>query len=59
MTKFDKPVPTSAREEIAGVTPPAAPLRRPFGLLKGQIEMASDFDQTPEDLIAAMQGDER
>jgi hypothetical protein len=29
----------------------------PFGLLKDMIEMAPDFDATPDDLIAAMEGD--
>jgi hypothetical protein len=27
---------------------------RPIGLLKGQIRMTADFDETPADLIAAM-----
>jgi hypothetical protein len=31
---------------------------RPIGLLKGQIRMTADFDETPADLIAAMTGDE-
>lgn len=28
----------------------------PFGDLRGQIHMAPDFDETPDDLIDAMQG---
>ena len=30
---------------------------RKFGLLKGQIWMAPNFDETPPDLIAAIEGD--
>ncbi len=29
---------------------------RPLGLLKGQIWMAPDFDETPQDLIDAFEG---
>ena len=28
----------------------------PFGDLRGKIHMAPDFEQTPEDIIAAMEG---
>jgi len=41
---------------LARIGPPPHAGRRPLGLLKGQIEMADDFDQTPADLIAAMEG---
>ena len=50
---------TSHGQVVARVIPPGpvpdAP--RPFGLLKGMIEMAPDFDEMPDDLIAAMEGD--
>jgi prevent-host-death family protein len=49
---------TSHGQVVARVVPPGpmpdAP--RPFGLLKGMIEMAPDFDEMPDDLIAAMEG---
>jgi len=35
---------------------PAAAEPRPFGLLRGRIRMAPDFDDTPADLIDAMEG---
>jgi antitoxin (DNA-binding transcriptional repressor) of toxin-antitoxin stability system len=46
-------------EVVAEIHPPAVlerPRRRP-GALRGQIKMAADFDQTPADLIAAMEGE--
>lgn len=49
---------TSRGVEVARIVPPAAPQRRPVGLLKGRIRMAPDFDETPADVIAAMEGDE-
>ncbi len=30
--------------------------RRPFGLLAGQIWIAPDFDETPEDIVEAFEG---
>jgi prevent-host-death family protein len=49
---------TSRGQVVARVVPPGplpdAP--RPFGLLKGMIEIAPDFDEMPDDLIAAMEG---
>jgi prevent-host-death family protein len=50
---------TSHGEPVAQLGPPTPPPMqpRPFGLLRGQIRMAPDFDQTPADLIAEMEGD--
>jgi prevent-host-death family protein len=50
---------TSRGEEVARIVPPAKPPRRPVGLLKGKIHMAPDFDDTPEEVIAAMEGGEQ
>ena len=47
-------------EVVAEVRPPpelARPPRRP-GALRGKIRIAPDFDHTPADLIAAMEGEE-
>jgi len=52
----DEIVVTSRGSEVARILPPATPARRPFGLLKGQIHMADDFDETPAELIAAFEG---
>jgi prevent-host-death family protein len=49
---------TSRGKTLARIGPPDALKPRPMGLLKGQIRMAPDFDETPADLIAAMEGDE-
>ena len=46
-------------EVVAEVRPPselARPRRRP-GALRGKIRVAPDFDSTPADLIAAMEGE--
>jgi antitoxin (DNA-binding transcriptional repressor) of toxin-antitoxin stability system len=43
---------------LARIGPPPHAGRRPVGLLKGKIHMADDFDETPADLIAAMEGGE-
>jgi prevent-host-death family protein len=47
---------TSRGQVVARIVPPAEPARRPIGLLKGQIRVADDFDETPADLIDAMEG---
>ena len=50
---------TSRGQELARVMPLASRAyqrQRLVGLLKGQIHMAPDFDQTPAELIAAMDG---
>ena len=47
---------TSRGEEVARIMPPSVPQRRPVGVLRGQIQIAPDFDETPADLIAAMEG---
>jgi prevent-host-death family protein len=49
---------TSRGQVVARIVPPAELARRPIGVLKGQIHMADDFDETPSDLIAAMEGDD-
>jgi len=33
--------------------------RREFGLLKGKIQMASDFDQTPQEVIDSFYGNHK
>jgi len=38
--------------------PPAAPAPRRPGALRGRIRMAPDFDATPGDMLAAMEGEE-
>ena len=55
----DEIVVTVRGEDVARLVPPAARARRPFGLLEGQIQMAPDFDQTPDSVIAAMEGEDR
>lgn len=52
----DEIVITSRGEEIARLVPPVQKAPRQLGLLKGQIWMAPDFDETPEDIIDAMEG---
>jgi len=49
---------TSRGEEVARIMPPATPRRRPVGVLKGHIHMAPDFDETPADMITAMEGED-
>jgi len=50
---------TSRGEEVARLGPlkPTQQQRRQPGRLAGQVWMAEDFDETPEDLIRAMEGD--
>ena len=50
---------TSRGEVVARLVPPAQPerKRRQSGTLQGRIWMADDFDETPADIIAAMEGD--
>jgi prevent-host-death family protein len=43
---------------VARIGPPAPPAPRRLGLLKGKIRMAPDFDETPHDIIAAMEDDD-
>lgn len=45
--------------DAARLLPPQPVAPRPFGLLEGEIDMAPDFDQTPDDVIAAMEGEGR
>ena len=50
---------TARGQDLARVVPPASKAHhrhRLVGLLKGQIQMAPDFDQAPAELIAAMDG---
>jgi prevent-host-death family protein len=52
---------TSRGEEVARIMPPASKAhqkRQLIGMFKGQFQMAPDFDETPADLIAAMEGDD-
>jgi antitoxin (DNA-binding transcriptional repressor) of toxin-antitoxin stability system len=51
---------TSRDEVVAELHPPPAaqrPRREP-GALRGKIRMAPDFDELPEDVLAAIEGDE-
>lgn len=50
---------TSRDRVVAELRPPpaAAPRRQPGGL-KGRLAMAPDFDALPDDLLAAMEGEE-
>ena len=48
----------SRSKPVARLGPPAVTGRRPLGLMRGRIKMAPDFDVTPPDLIAALEGDE-
>ena len=48
-------------EEIARLTPPeraAEKLRRQGGWMKGEIWMAPDFDETPQEIIDLFEGKE-
>jgi antitoxin (DNA-binding transcriptional repressor) of toxin-antitoxin stability system len=50
----------SRNEVIAEIWPPSGverPRRVP-GVLKGKIRMAEDFDQLPDDILSAMEGNE-
>lgn len=52
---------TSHGVEVARIVPPVSTAhqrRQLIGMFKGQILLAPDFDETPEDLIAAMEGEE-
>lgn len=50
---------TSRGKPIAELRPPSQPdpRQRRFGGLKGRIWMADDFDETPQDLIDAVEAD--
>lgn len=48
---------TSHGEVIAELRPPAQAARpRQAGALRGRITLAPDFDELPEDVLAAMEG---
>jgi antitoxin (DNA-binding transcriptional repressor) of toxin-antitoxin stability system len=51
---------TSHDDVVAEIRPPSPPDRgrREPGSMRGRIHMAPDFDTTPPDIIAAMEGDE-
>jgi antitoxin (DNA-binding transcriptional repressor) of toxin-antitoxin stability system len=51
---------TSHGEVVAELHPPAAAerARRVPGALRGKIRMAADFDALPDDVLAAMEGEE-
>ena len=48
----------SRNEVIAEIRPPSSAERprRIAGMLKGRIRMAEDFDQLPDDILSAMEG---
>jgi len=50
---------TSRDKVVAVIHPPQSPepLRRRPGIMRGQIVMASDFDEAPSELIALLEGD--
>lgn len=50
---------TSHDEPVARLVPikPAQGEPRPFGFMKGQIRMAADFNETPPEVLAAMEAD--
>ena len=50
---------TSHGKEVARVVPPApiaGQRAKLFGMFKGRLQMAPDFDETPTELIDAMEG---
>ncbi len=47
----------SRGRQVARISPAPKPARRQLGLMKGRIWMAPDFDETPADIIAAMEGE--
>ncbi len=52
---------TSRDEVVAELRPPPAlerPHRKP-GALRGRIRMAPDFDRFPDEMLAAMEGEEQ
>ncbi len=50
---------TSRGRAVARLVPvdPAQPIERPFGFMKGRIRMAPDFDETPADILDAIDKD--
>jgi prevent-host-death family protein len=50
---------TSRGEPVARLVPvaPAKAEPRPFGFMRGQIRMAPDFDETPTDVLTAIEAD--
>lgn len=50
----------SRDQPVAEIRPPPAAdrPRRPIGLLRGRIRMSPDFDATPAEVIAAMEGED-
>ncbi len=51
---------TRRGEPVAKLEPvaPAKPRVSLYGSLKGQIKMADDFDELPEDILKAFEGDD-
>jgi prevent-host-death family protein len=52
---------TSRGEEMARIIPPTPKSQRRghlIGMFKGRFQMAVDFDETPEILLSAMEGEE-
>jgi len=48
---------TVRHERVARLVPCKPVPDRPFGFMKGQIRIADDFDQTPSDVLAAVDAD--
>ena len=51
----------TSRDEVVAELHPPSPAQRPRrepGALRGKINMAPDFDELPEDVLAAIEGDE-
>ncbi len=46
----------SRNRAVARVVPAVPVTRRQFGLMKGRIWVAPDFDETPADIIDTMEG---
>lgn len=49
---------TSRDEVLAEIRPPRTAKTREPGALRGKISIASDFDATPREIVAAMEGEE-
>jgi prevent-host-death family protein len=57
MAGEDVVISRSGKPMVRLVPVPARPARRTPGSARGQIRMASDFDELPEELAAAFRGD--
>ncbi|QEA39245.1 type II toxin-antitoxin system prevent-host-death family antitoxin [Pistricoccus aurantiacus] len=57
VNRGEKVVIAKAGEPWVELIPYRQPSRRTPGRYKGQILMAADFDKTPEDVVAAFEGE--